>query len=217
MMSATEDINRLTQTVREQAQARREEILDAARAKASGIQSRAQGEAAEREEELFNAGSGEVQRARKRIVSQAQLRLRGEYSQKQANILEEILDEVQERLLALRGGEDYLKLLWRMTSEALRGEQVEGEGVRIHLNREDLQEHREELLRLLTDQFEFRSQQIEFREAELRGGAIVELPDRRLQVDNSLERLLAELRPRVEELVGRRVFAEGGPKEGDDG
>lgn len=209
MMSATEDIRRLTQTVLEQAQARREEILDDARGKASAIQSRAQTEAFEREEELVRAGLSDVQRVRKRIVSQAQLRLRGEYSEKTADILGEVLDQLRERLLALRGGEDYLKLLWRMIREALQGEQVRSGPVRVHLNREDLQGHREELLRLLTDQFEFPSQQVEFREAQLLGGAIVEFPDRRLQIDTSLEQLLSELRPQVEELVGGQVFAEG--------
>lgn len=206
MMSATEDIKRLTQTVREQAQAQREEILDAAQAKASGIQSRAQSEAAEREEELIQAGLSNVQRARKRIVSQAQLRLRGEYSQKQAIILEEILDEVQERLLALRGGDDYSKFLWQMISEALQDEEAKGGRVRIYLNREDLQGHREELLRLLSGKFELSSKEIELSDADLLGGVIVEFPDRRLQVDTSLERLLTELRPWIGELVGERVF-----------
>ena len=222
MMGAKEDIKRLTQKVLEQAEAESEAILARARTEAEEILKRAKAEAAEREEELVRVGLGEVERARRRIISHHQLRLKGELLEKKAIILGDILDEVKERLLALRRGrgEGYLKLLWRMIGEALRGDYAEGGRVRFYLNREDLERHREELVRLLTNEFELSAGEVEFEEAPLLGGTWVEFPDRRLQVDASLERLLQELRPQVEELVQERIFSEKSrdrDEEGEDG
>ncbi|MFQ6117779.1 MAG: V-type ATP synthase subunit E [Candidatus Bipolaricaulia bacterium] len=203
-----QDIGRLTRRVLEQAEAEAQAILERARAEADEILEKAREEAAAREEELVRSGLRTVERARRRIISQAQLRLKGELLEKKAIILGDVLDEVRERLLAFRLDESYLKLVWRMIDGALRGEEARDEQVRLRLNRDDLERHRQELLRLLTNEFELSAGEVEFAEAELLGGAIVDLPARRLEVDISLDQLLLELRPQVERLVAERVFKE---------
>jgi vacuolar-type H+-ATPase subunit E/Vma4 len=202
-----EDLRRLTQRVLEQAEAEREAILARARAEAADLLKQTEAETAAREEELVRAGLSEVERQRKQLLSQAHLRLKGELLEKKAAILSETLDAVRERLLALRQSEG-LPLLWRLIGGALQGEGANGERIRLYLNREDLTRHREELAHLLTNEFEFAPTEMEFAEAELLGGAIVEFPGRRLQVDATIERFLLELQPQIEKLVQERVFRE---------
>jgi vacuolar-type H+-ATPase subunit E/Vma4 len=199
------DLEGLTERVLNEAHSRARATVERALAEAEQLTQEAEAKAKEQEEELVRAGMGAVERARKRIVSQAQLRLRGDLLERKAAILTDIINEVRDRLLKLRSADRtvYQKLLLSLLRGALSGE-VEPGRILIYLNREDLQNFGSGLQEALR---ELGMDEIELREAEIAGGVIVELPERRLQFDSSLEQILQEFRPKIERLVQERVFA----------
>lgn len=198
------DLEGLTGRVLEEARARAEATIERARAEAEGITREAEAQAREREEELVRAGGSRVERARRRIISQAGLRLRGDLLERRAAILTDIIEEVHSRLLDLRSADHaaYERLLLSLVRGALSGEPEPGR-VLIYLSPEDLQEFGGGLKTALA---EMGLDEVELREVGIGGGAIVELPERRLQFDNSLEQILQEFRPEIEQLVQERLF-----------
>jgi len=216
--AAVGDVQRLIQRVLEKARAQAEEILEKARREAQERLRRAEEEAKEREEELVRAGLGQVERARRRLLSQAQLRLKGELLERKAAILEEVFAEVRQRLRRLRerpgqgrsaGDKDkdeYLELLVALVRSSLAGEGEPGQ-VRLYLSPDDLRDWGPELKEALGRELGLSPDSVELTEAGITGGVIVELPERRLQLDSSLEQLLREFRPQIEELVQEEIFA----------
>ena len=218
--AAVGDVQRLIQRVLEKARAQAEEILEKARREAQERLRRAEEEAKEREEELVRAGLGQVERARRRLLSQAQLRLKGELLERKAAILEEVFAEVRRRLRRLRerpgqgrsaGDKDkdkdeYLELLVALVRSSLAGEGEPGQ-VRLYLSPDDLRDWGPELKEALGRELGLSPDSVELTEAGITGGVIVELPERRLQLDSSLEQLLREFRPQIEELVQEEIFA----------
>lgn len=198
------DLEGLTERVLEEARARAEETIERAQAEAEQITAAAEAQAKERKEELIRAGQSNVERARRRIVSQAELRLRGDLLEKKAAILTDIIEEVRDRLVYLRSADRtaYEGLLLTLVRGALSGEDEPGP-VLIYLNREDLQDFSAGIEATLK---EAGLGEVELREGKIDGGAIVELPERRLQFDNSLEQILQEFRPTIEQLVQEGVF-----------
>lgn len=204
MQRAIGDLEGLTERVLEEARARAQAMIERARAEAEQITEEAEAKAKEREEELIRAGQSTVERARRRIISQAELRLRGDLLEKKAAILTDIIEEVRSQLLDLRSADPttYERLLLSLVRGALSGEAEPGR-VLIYLNREDLQGFGAGLKAALK---ETGLDEVELREGRIGGGAIVELPERRLQFDNSLAQILQEFRPTIEQLVQERVF-----------
>lgn len=199
------DLERLRKAVLEKAQAAAEAKLAQARAEAERLLKEAEAKAQEREEELIRAGRSEVERTRKRIISQAQLRLKGELLERKAAILTDIIEEVRERLLGLRSSEKYLEILLAAVRGALAGEEGNPGQVVLYLNPEDLKAWGGALRERLSG--ELGADEPELRPAEIAGGVIVELPERRLQFDSSLEQIMSEFRPEIERLVQEEVFA----------
>jgi len=199
------DLEGLTERVLDEARSRARAIVERARAEADRLLEEAETKAKEREEELIRAGQNRIERARRRIVSQAQLRLRGELLEKKAAILTDIIEEVRSRLLDLRSADRaaYQELLLALVRGALSGERAPGHIV-VYLGQEDLKASGEWLKGQLK---EAGMDEVELRAGEIDGGAIVELPERRLQFDNSLEQILQEFRPEIERLVQEKVFA----------
>lgn len=228
MSAAVGDVQRLIQRVLEKARAQAEEVLAQARQEVQERLRRAEEQAKEREEELVRAGLGQVERARRRLLSQAQLRLKGELLERKAAILEEVFAEVHRRLRVRglrqrqrqgqtpapdRSGGDgdgdsdaYLELLVTLVRSSLAGE--EPSSVRLYLSPEDFEEWGSKLKEALKRELGLSPDSVELAEARITGGVIVELPERRLQLDSSLEQLLREFRPQLEELVQEEIFAE---------
>jgi len=198
------DLERLQRAVLEKAQVAAERTLAQARAEAEKRLQEAEARAQEREEELVRAGRSEVERTRKRIISQKQLQLKGELLERKAAILMDIVEGVRARLLGLRSSERYLEILLAAVRRALTGEENPGQVI-LYLNREDLDAWGEALRTRL--EAELKLNELELREAGIAGGVIVELPARRLQFDSSLEQVIREFRPEIERLVQEEVFA----------
>jgi len=213
------DLEGLTERVLEEARARAEATIERARAEAEQITEEAEARAKEREEELIRAGQSTVERARRRIISQAELRLRGDLLEKKAAILTDIIEEVRSRLVDLRSADPttYGRLLLSLVRGALSGEAEPGR-VSVYLNREDLEGFGAGLKATLKERG-LDEDEVELREGRIDGGAIIELPERRLQFDNSLEQILREFRPTIEQLVQERVFQplEKGKRERSEG
>jgi len=199
------DLEGLTRLVRDKSQQAAAATLAQARQQAEQLTQEAGARAKEHEEELVHAGLNTVERARKRIISQAQLRLRGELLERKAAILTDIIDEVRGRLERMRADEKYLDLLLALVRGALAGEPAPGR-VLIYLNQEDLQNYGSGLRGQLPKELGLKPGEMELLAVKIAGGAIIELPERRLQFDSSLEQILSEFKPQIERLVQEEVF-----------
>lgn len=207
-MSAQRAAENLKQRVLDKAQATATAALARAHQEAEQVLQEAEARAQEREEELVHAGMSDVERARKRIVSQAQLQLKGNLLERKAAILTDIIYEVRKRLGRLRSErqEGYPNLLLGLIRGALIGESQPGQ-ILVYLSEKDLQQYGKQLQQVLQKELGLAPESVELLPAEIIGGVIIELPERRLQFDNSLEQILKEFKPQIERLVQREVFA----------
>ena len=206
------DLTALTEHVLGQAKERAAKTVAQAQQTAHQIIAQAEQDAKAREEELVHAGLDEVSRIRKQIISQAQLRLKEELLREKAEILGRISGEIRNRLeeLCAKDGKEYLDVLVGLVQSALAGEGNPGKVV-IHLSSQDCTRYKDELPQALKK--ELGLNQVELVPEEIHGGAIVELPERHLEVDSSLAQLLREFTPKVEALVEQEIFVPVATKE----
>ncbi len=205
------DLKALVEHVLQKAKERAAREVEEAERRAGELVRRAEAEAVAREEELVRAGLEEIKRVHRRLVSQAELELKEELLAKKAAIVSDFLSSLEAELLqrCRSGGPEYLRGLVEFARAAVA---TEGEAkVTVYLSREDLGRYREAIARSLA---EVGIGEVEFREGDIRGGIIVELPERGVQFDGSLSQVLRELRPRLEQLLQERVFS---PAKGGDG
>ncbi|NOX44635.1 MAG: hypothetical protein GXO72_02695 [Caldiserica bacterium] len=205
------DLKALVEHVLRGARERAAREVEEARKRAEALIQRAEAEAEAREEELVRGGLEEITRAHRRLVSQAELEFREELLAKKAAIVADLLSSLEEELVrrCREGGPEYLRGLVEFARAAVAAEGTARAVV--YLSREDLQRYRDDLRRSLS---EAGVATVEFRESDIRGGIIVELPERGIQFDGSISQVLRELRPRLERLLQERVFS---PAEGGDG
>ena len=214
------NLTALTEHVLGQAKDRAAETISRAQKEAQRIIAQAEKDAKVREEEQVHAGLDEINRLRKRIISQARLKLKEELLKEKAEILARIIGEIRDRLegLCAKDGKEYLDLLVGLVQSAIGGENKPGEVV-VHLAPHDLKRYKDELPRLLANKLGLTK--VKLVPESVRGGLIVELPDHQVEIDSSLTQLIREFTPKVEELVQREIFApvEGKEKQGekDDG
>jgi|Deesub1362A_J573_1020465.scaffolds.fasta_scaffold02045_7 vacuolar-type H+-ATPase subunit E/Vma4 len=205
------DIKVLVEHVLRGARERAAREVEEARKRAEALLQRAEAEAKAREEELVREGMEEIKRAHRRLVSQAELELREELLAKKAAIVADLLSSLEEELVrrCREGGPEYLRGLTEFARAAVAAEAT-ARAV-LYLSREDLRRYRDELGRSLSEEG---IENVEFQESDIRGGIIVELPEKGIQFDGSLSQVLRELRPRLERLLQERVFspAEGGER-----
>ncbi|MGY4706620.1 V-type ATP synthase subunit E [Candidatus Bipolaricaulota sp. J31] len=205
------DLRALVEHVLRQARERAAREVEEAEKRAGELIQRAEAEAKAREEELVHAGLEEIKRARRRLVSQAELELKEELLTKKVAIVEDLVSALEAELVrrCRQGGPEYLRGLVAFVRDAVA---AEGETrVVLYLAREDLERYRDELRHALSG---MGVREVELREGDIPGGVIVELPRRGLQFDGSLTQVMRELRPSLEKLLAELVFA---PAEGGDG
>ncbi len=205
------DLKALVEHVLQKAKERAAREVEEAEKRAGELIQRAEAEAKAREEELVRAGLEEIRRVHRRLVSQVELEVKEELLAKKASIVSNLISSLEAELVrrCRAGGPEYLRGLVEFVRAAVAAEG--GAKVVLHLSREDLGRYRDELVRALT---EAGIGEVEFREGDIRGGIIVELPERGVQFDGSLSQVLRELRPRLEQLLQERVFS---PAERGDG
>jgi len=205
-VQATGDLTALTEHVLEQARRSAADVVSRAQKEADRIIAQAEERAKAHAEALVRAGMDEVNRVRKQIISQAQLKLKEELLKEKAEILARIIGEIRDRLeeLCAKDGEEYLNVLVELVKSALAGEESPGKVV-IYLSSQDLKRYEKELSKTLKEKLGLK--EVKLLSGKLRGGGIIELPDRHLEIDSSLAQLLREFTPKVEELVQREIFA----------
>jgi len=209
------DLNALTEHVLEQARQNAERIIAQARKEADRIIAQAEEKARAREEEIIHSQLEEVNRVRKQIISQAQLRLKEELLREKAEILGRIVGEIRDRLerLCAKDGEEYLNVLVGLVEAAIAGEEPP-ERVVIHLSAQDCARYEKELPKALAAKLGIKK--VELVTDNIHGGLILELPDRHLEIDSSLAQLLREFTPKVEEMVEREIFTPLDEEKRDD-
>ncbi len=213
MMDAktTGEIDALTGYVLDQAREKAARTIAQAKKKAEQVLKEAQVRAKEREEELVHAGMVDVERTRRQIISQAQLRFKGKLLEERANILERVLTEVRGRLerICAEDTERYLAFLIELLEGTLAGEKVDH--VVIYLSERDAKSYEKELSSTLAAKPNLNK--VEIRTSKISGGVIVEFPEEHLQIDASLNEILREAIPEIEQLVEKEIFL---PKNGDE-
>lgn len=209
------DLTALTEHVLEQAKRNAERIIAQARKEADRIISQAEEKAKAREEELVRAQMDDVERVRKQIISQAQLRLKEELLREKAEILGRIVGEIRDRLerLCAKDGKEYLNVLVGLVEAAIAGEGTP-ERVVIHLSAQDCARYEKELPKALAAKLGIK--EVELVTDKIHGGLILEFPDKHLEIDSSLAQLLREFTPKVEEMVEREIFIPFDEEKKDD-
>ncbi len=209
------DLTALTEHVIEQAKRRAEQIISRAQKEAERIISAAEERAKQREEELVRAKMDEVERVRKQIVSQAQLRLKEELLREKAEILGRIVGEIRDRLerMCAQDGKEYLNVLVGLVETALAGEETPKRVV-LHLSPQDCSRYEKELPHVLAEKLGIKD--VKLVTDKIHGGLILEFPDKHLEIDSSLAQLLREFTPKVEEMVEREIFTPLDEEKRDD-
>ena len=208
-MTATKpmgDLSALTEHVLGEAKRRAAEIVTRAQKQAEQIITQAEQDAKAREEELVHAGLDEINRLRRQIVSQAQLRVKEELLREKAEILGRIIGEVRNRLedLCAKDGSEYRDVLIGLVQSAVAGAEAPDEVV-IHLSDRDLSRYKDDLPPQLKKKLGVGT--VTLVPDNIRGGVIVEIPSRHMEVDSSLGQLIREFAPKVEAVVYREIFA----------
>ncbi len=214
-VKAMGDLTALTEHVIEQAKRSAERIISRAQKEAERIISTAEEKAKAREEELVRAKMDEVERVRKQIISQAQLRLKEELLREKAEILGRIVGEIRDRLeqLCAKDGKEYLNVLVGLVEAAIAGEEPP-ERVVLHLSAQDCARYEKELPQALATKLGIK--EVTLVTDDLHGGLIIEFPDKHLEIDSSLAQLLREFTPKVEEMVEREIFTPLDEEKKDD-
>jgi len=199
------DLEALVKHVLTKAEARAEALLGEARAQAKRELREAANRARRREEELVEAGLKEIELEKRRLLARAELEARGRRLEAEHAILEELEGEIERWFLGIREKDPslYGRVLAALLKGALAGEEGLGEVI-IRLAPVDLEAFGEELGRLARKLGAARAR---LEPGDLRGGVIVELPDRNLMLDQSLSEIMREFRPRLEKLLRDEVFS----------
>ncbi len=209
------NLTALTKHVIEQAKHSAEQIISRAQKEAERIISSAEERAKAREEELIRAKMDEVERVRKQIISQAQLRLKEELLREKAEILGRIVGEIRDRLerLCAKDGKEYLNVLVGLVEAAIAGEETPKRVV-LHLSAQDCARYDKELPKVLATRLGIK--EVKLVTDDIHGGLIIEFPDKHLEIDSSLTQLLREFTPKVEEMVEREIFTPLDEEKKDD-
>jgi V/A-type H+/Na+-transporting ATPase subunit E len=200
----TGEMNALTQYVLDQAKQRAEKAIAQATDKADQILKQAEERAKEHEQELIRAGMAEVERVRRQVISQAQLRFKSELLEVRANIIDQILAEVRNRLerVCAEDGNRYLAFLMELLEGSLADEK--GDHVVLYLSERDAKCYERKLPQALASTLNLKK--VEIRTSSISGGVVLELPSRHLQIDTSFDEIVREAIPEIERIVEEEVF-----------
>jgi len=215
MTDRAQDLNGLTAYVLARAEEAARLIIERAEKKAERIRAEGRKEAEAREEEIVKAGLSDIEKEEKQILSQAKLRLEGETLKAKAKTIEDLLSAVRGRLDRIRTeeGKAYSDLLLALIRRSIAEEGAES--VVVYLSEDDASRSGKDLAGSLNGEGNLKG--IDIKPCGISGGAIIEFPEKRLQIDISFEELLRELRGRIERRVEEEIFSSLGRKEEGDG
>jgi len=214
MTETTRDLDKLTAYVLARAEETAKRIIERAEKKAERIRAEGLKEAKAREEKIVRAAIPGIENEERQILSQAKLRLKGELLAAKARVIEDLLSGARERLERIRTEEKgYLDLLLSLVGRAISEE--EAESVVVYLSEDDASRYGKELEKGLRKDRKLKG--IDIKPSGISGGAIIEIPDKRLQIDASFEGLLSEIRGRIERIVEEEIFSPLEEREGENG
>jgi V/A-type H+-transporting ATPase subunit E len=173
----------VVEDIREEARARREEILAETDAEAEEIVAEAEADAEEIVAEAEADVEDEIAREREQRLSSAKLEAKQERLEARREALSDVRDRVEESVAAIDGEER--EELTAALLDATREEFEGGDTVRVYARADD-----EELVRDLLEEYDG----YEFAgERECLGGVIVESDASRLRVDNTFDSVLDDV------------------------
>ncbi len=185
-----------------------EAILGKVKAEAEGIikeaESRADQEIEQAEKQhlarLERKKARMIQKAREeaaRIEAQASVKARQELSRAKADVIDEIISKVKERLSATSGDKSLLVSLVKEAVDALGIDKV-----RVYVSSKDVKT----VQKLLNEDRELAGKIAEVKEYDGAGGVIVEDIEGKVRIDNTYDTRLEMLLPQLLPEIGRELF-----------
>jgi len=201
----TGNLNALTDHVVDRARQAAEAIIARGQTKADQITAQGEKQSQEAEDDLVRVGTVDVQSIHRKIVSQARLRLKREILEARNQILDRILTETESRLqrFSAEEGEAFVRSVVELVGSESEGE--EGDEVVIYLSAQDAKHFETHLSEALAAEIGLK--RVEIRSSEIRGGVIVEIATRHLQIDASFDQLLREAASAIERVVEEEIFS----------
>jgi len=185
-----------------------EAILGKVKAEAEGIikeaESRADQEIEQAEKQhlarLEEKKARMIQEAREeaaRIEAQASVKARQELSRAKADVIDEIISKVKEKLSATSGDKSLLVSLVKEAVDALGIDKV-----RVYVSSKDVKT----VQKLLNEDRELAGKIAEVKEYDGAGGVIVEDIEEKVRIDNTYDTRLEMLLPQLLPEIGRELF-----------
>lgn len=201
-MDITKKVSVIEEEILEEARAKKEKKLQKEKKKWEQKQEEFQQELKAEREKILNSYRQEAKKQRKQILSKVNLKSKKLKRQKRHDFLQQLLDELLEKLKQYRNSDDYSSFLKKMIKRAT---QILPPGkVYIRLNKADFDIYysiEEELIRELPDY----DVDLKKKEANIAGGVIVENHDGSELVENSFQIYLEQVKKDIAREIKMKV------------
>lgn len=204
-----EGIKRIEESLKEEAEDEREEILKEANQKAEEIKSEARREADAKSDKIIEEGKREAKSIVKKILSNARMKARRKKLEFKDEMCQRVFEEAKDKLLELKENQEkYKEILKKLIKEG--GLAVGGGDLEVLVSKsEDLltQELIEEIGREISEETGKDTQLTLKKELKGKtGGAIVRRSDGSMQSDNTFEARLERMRDSLRTEVTKILF-----------
>ncbi|RLE53069.1 MAG: hypothetical protein DRJ33_02050 [Candidatus Methanomethylicota archaeon] len=157
-------------------------------------------------EEHLNTAKLKAETEKRKIISSAEVEARIGILQARDEIIKRVFNEALIKLKEyVKTDEYYDKCLPRLISEGAK--YIKCEKVILHLNKNDMKKFNEQLLRKLSSDIGI-DITLSNKPIACVGGVIVESPDGKLSYDNTFEKILRELEPKLRVKLADMLFKE---------
>lgn len=193
------ETNEIREAIMKKAREEADQIAAASRDKAAALVEQSKEQKTTLVDEEKKKKIDEANREAAKILAQADLKERQIILNQKDGIINDILKQVREELGQGPMEQDQISLLLKEIFDAFESEDLK---VRLFVAPKD----REAVQKAVDSQDDLKDRIVEVKEAEMLGGVIAESADGMISIDNSYERRLNMLMPRILPEVGKTLF-----------
>ncbi len=193
------ETNEIREAIMKKAREEADQIAAAARDKATALVEQSKEQKTKLVDEEKKKKIDEANREASKILAQADLKERQIILRQKDGIIKDILKQVREGLGQSPMEQDQIALLLKEIFDAFESKDLE---VRLFVASKD----REAVQKAVDSQDDLKGRIVEVKDADMLGGVIAESADGMISIDNSYERRLNMLMPRILPEVGKTLF-----------